>query len=264
MPAMTFSAAKLIWRQRVVARLPKIRLAGTRMLLCLPFLGCPNTDFGRVRPSLRSDDMHSWMGPAVADRHGEAESQYRLTEDERLLRDLAYPLIEPPYERQRWYSVLNEYGTSGIFQPDWWHYDETAYAAELLDSPARTTDALYARLIDDIRNDIVRIGPFATVARRVSDMDMRRDKSLRHISALTPREHGHAVARMDENSLIARWVHQSLTERSHAYRYAIERLVISSPSRQAAEAERQLNVMRMQIAAAALVPRASTGPWVTK
>ncbi len=32
-----------------------------------------------------------------------------------MLRDLAYPLIEPPYERQRWYSVLNEYGFRGIF-----------------------------------------------------------------------------------------------------------------------------------------------------
>lgn len=243
---------------------PKIRLAGARMLFCIPFIGCLNTDFGRVRPSLRSDDMHSWMGPAVAERYGEAESLFRLTDDERMLRDLAYPLIEPPYERQRWYSVLNEYGSSGIFQPNWWTYDEAAYAAELLDSPTRSTETLYARLIDDIRNDVTRIGPFTTVARRVSDMDTRRDKSLRYISNLTPKEHGHAVARIGENSLIARWVHQSLMERSYAYRYALERLVISSPSRQAAEAERQLRLMQMTIADAALVPRDQPGPWVTK
>jgi hypothetical protein len=243
---------------------PKIRLAGARMLFCIPFIGCLNTDFGRVRPSLRSDEMHSWMGPAVAERYGEAESLFRLTDDERMMRDLAYPLIEPPYERQRWYGVLNEYGSSGFFQPDWWTYDESAYAAALLDSPTRSTETLYARLIDDIRNDIVRIGPFTTVARRVSDMDMRRDKSLRYVSNLTPKEHGNAVARIGENSLIARWVHQSLMERSYAYHYALERLVISSPSRQAAEAERQLKLMQMAIADAALVPRGQPGPWVTK
>jgi hypothetical protein len=40
--------------------------------------------------------------------------EYYVTDDEKKMRDLAYPLIEPPYERQRWYSVLNEYGLSGF------------------------------------------------------------------------------------------------------------------------------------------------------
>ena len=75
-----------------------------------------------------------------------------------------------------------------------------------------------------------------------------------------PREHGNAVARMVENSLIARWVHQSLMERTYAYHYALERLVIIAPSPQAAEVERQLNLMRMTIAEAALVAARSAGP----
>lgn len=224
------------------------------ILFCIPIIGCLNTDFGRVRPSLLNDDIHSWMGPAVAERYGEGESTYRLTEDERLLRDLAYPLIEPPFERQRWYSFLNEFGRSGIFEPDWWTYDETAYGRELLDSPTRTIDALYARLIDDIRNDITRIPPFLHVARAVQDMDRKRDKSLRYVTDLTPMEHGNAVARMGENLLILRWVHQSLSERAIAYRFALERLVISSPSKQAAEAERQLTLLKLRVADTRLIP----------
>jgi hypothetical protein len=241
-----------------------VKLRRTRILLCLPLIGCLNTDFGRVRPSLRSDDIHRWMGPAVTERYGEAESAFPLTDDERTLRDLAYPLIEPPYERQRWYSVLNEYGTGGIFQPSRWYYDETAYTSEMFAGPVRSTETYYARLIEDIRNDNLRIGPLARVARQVSDMDVKRDKSLRYVSNLNPREHGHAVARMAENSLIARWVHQSLMERTYAYNYALQRLVITAPSQQAAEAERQLNLMRTNIAEAALVPRGSAGPWITK
>lgn len=242
----------------------KIRLARTRVLLCIPILGCLNTDFGRVRPSLRMDDMHSWMGPAVTERYGEPASQFRLTDEERMLRDLAYPLIEPPYERQRWFSVLNEYGLTRIFQRDWWFYDETAYTAAMFGNPARSTETYYNRLIDDIRDDLVRIGPFAQVARYVSDMDFKREKSLKYVSNLTPSEDGNALARIAENSLIARWVHQSLTQRVNSYQFALQRLVVSSPSPTAAAVERQLNLMRIAITEAALVPRGSAGPLITK
>ncbi|MGV3635777.1 MAG: hypothetical protein ACO1NY_15625 [Pseudorhodoplanes sp.] len=241
-----------------------MKLRRTRAILCLPFIGCLNTDLGRVRPSLRADDIHRWMGPAVTQRYGEAQSAFPLTDEERTLRDLGYPLIEPPYERTRWYSVLNEYGLSGMFLDSWWYYDQAAYAAAMFADAARSTETYYARLLNDISNDNVRIGPFARVARVVSDMDERRDKSLRYVTNLNPREHGNAVARIAENSLIARWVHQSLMERTYAYNFALEKLVIVAPSPQAAEVERQLNLMRANIAAAALVPRGSAGPWVAK
>lgn len=241
---------------------PNIRLASARIMLCLPFIGCFNTDFGRVRPTLRSDEMHSWMGPAVNNHYGEPASQFRLTDDEKLMRDLAFPLIAPQYDLNQWYSVLIEYGIGGVFQPNWWVYDPTTYAQVMFLDATRSTETYYNRLIDDIRNDIVRIPQFATVARRVTDMDHRREKSLQYIFDLTPFERGNASARMMENSLIARWVHQSLMERAYAYRYALERLVISSPSKQAAEAERQLGLMAIRISEATLVPPGSNGPWV--
>lgn len=236
----------------------------SRMLLCIPIIGCLNTDFGRVRQSLVVDDIHAWMGPAVTNRYGYPASVFRLTEDERLLRDLAYPLIEPPYERQRWFSVLNEYGLTTIFQPDWWLYNEMAYTQELLGSATRTTDALYGRLIDDVSNDVVRIGPFLEVARRVQDMDAKRKVSLDHVTDLAPPEHANAVARMNENALIVRWVHQSLNERAISYRLALERLVISAPSRQAADVERQLSLMRMRIATPRIPPGPRLGRLITK
>jgi hypothetical protein len=62
--------------------------------------GCgTNTDFGRMRPSLVNDDTHAWMGPAST--RGPASNlawRHQLTDEERVLRDLAYPLIEPPYD----------------------------------------------------------------------------------------------------------------------------------------------------------------------
>jgi hypothetical protein len=240
------------------------RIRFSRMMLCVPLLGCLNTDFGRVRPSIVIDDIHAWMGPAAVNRLGEPASSFRLTEDERLLRDLAFPLIEPPYERQRWFSVLREYGVTAYFNPDWWVRDDMAYAAVLLGSSTRTTDALYGRLIEDIRNDVTRIGPFLEVARRVRDMDGKRRVSLDHVTELTPQEHANAMARTNENALIVRWVHQALQHRAFSYRLALERLVISAPSRQAGEAERQLSDMRMQIDGARLAPGPKLGRLVTK
>jgi hypothetical protein len=83
---------------------------------CLFILvGCPNADFGRVRSSLVTDDIHNWVGRDAARDAGAPISLFPLTDDERLLRDLAYPLIEPPYDRQRWYSVLGEWGVTRVF-----------------------------------------------------------------------------------------------------------------------------------------------------
>ena len=75
--------------------------------------GCVlNGDFGRIRPELVGDNMHDWVGRDAAVAVGGPISEFRTTDQERDLRDRAYALIEPPYNRGRWDSVLREYGLS--------------------------------------------------------------------------------------------------------------------------------------------------------
>lgn len=114
--------------------------------------GCANADFGEVRPTLVSDGIHDWVGPyASATRRA---SSFELTDDERALRDLGYPLIEEPYDRQQWYSVAGEYG---VIRPNRGPaFDRTAYANRLLEVPDRSPSARYSPLNDDVRNDIAR------------------------------------------------------------------------------------------------------------
>lgn len=226
----------------------------SRIAFCIPLIGCLNGDFGRVRQSLVTDEIHGWVGRETLARHGIPESEFRLTDEERLLRDLAYPLIEPPYDRQRWFSVLSEYGLSQIFLERWYTFDPGDYAEELLTRETRSTSALYARLTDDIRNDIVRIAPFADIARRVLDLDAKREKSLAFVSVLSPEELLDARRRMIENKLIVGWVHRSLLDRAKAYHFTLERLVISTPSGMAVEAERQWTSLKTRIAQVQLVP----------
>src|SRR5262249_16848330 len=161
--------------------------------------GCSslNGDFGRVRPSLVSDDMHAWIGRDAATNVGAPVSLYNLTDDERELRDRAYPLIAPPYERYRWDAVLSEYGLTRRIQKRWWYFDRTAYYRHLMELQLRSTTARYARLVDDARNDVERIWPFFANARRVVDLDRKREQSFGYIPDLDEAERVNALARIN-------------------------------------------------------------------
>jgi hypothetical protein len=222
--------------------------------------GCTNGDFGRVKSGLVTDDIHAWVGTTAALDNGAPVSTYPLTDDERTLRDLAYPLIEPPYDRQRWYSVLNEYGISRFFRRDWSWFDEEAYARVLTSEPVRSQAVLYARVSDDIANDRTRIPPFFLVAARVLEMDRRREKSLAAASRRTEPDGLNAAARMAENALVVSWVQWSLVARTVSYRHAIERLAITAPMPQAADAEHSLVALSDLIERYRLLPGPDMAP----
>jgi len=212
--------------------------------------GCSSTgDFGRLADPLRTDDIHAWVGEEAAASAGSPISAFNLTEDERTLRDLAFPLIEPPYDRHRWDAVLYEYGITRSIRRQLWAFDPTAYYLHLQDELLRSSAARYNQLADDIRNDIVRIDPFFVAARRVVDLDRRREASMTHIASLTPAEQVNALARVSENSLTITWVHNSLKQRCDSYRFALEHLAVAEPLPAAADVDRLITELQEQIAA---------------
>jgi hypothetical protein len=210
--------------------------------------GCSGGDFGRTRQDFLNDDMHRWLGGEVTGSVGLKPSQFQLTDDERQLRDYAYPLIEPPHSRPAWRSVFGDYQSL----PSPWRvkvvFDRTAYGRMLIDEPHRSHSSRYAQLIEDVRDDITRFEPFFASAIRVIDLDRKRNASMAHISELSPRERADAVARMQENSLIVQWVQQCLEQRVSSYRWGLERLVIQAPDSMAAEADRLIGELAAQTA----------------
>jgi len=224
------------------------------MLLAVALAGCSaNGDFGRLKPELVSDDMHAWVGRRAAEAGGIKPSDAPLTDDERQLRDLAYPLIEPPYDRQKWYAVVNEYGFNNTFQPGWYAFDVSAYSQRLMAEAYRSATARYNHLNDDIRDDVERIDPFFSVAQKVIDIDRKREKALAYVGAVPPAEIASARARIAENALVIAWVEQSLADRAEAYRFALERLVVATPMPMAVEVERAIALLRQRIAATHIV-----------
>jgi hypothetical protein len=203
-------------------------------------------DFGRVRPSLAGDDIHAWLGPAALGAKRNQGSAFQLTEDERKLRDLAYPLIDPPYDRNKWDSVLGELGYVRYERA---RLKRSEYATRLLTTPYRSQTARYNRLIEDIRADVTRLDPFYATARYVLDMDGKREKSLAYVSSLSKGDLANALQRIAENRAIVQWVEDSVQERAAAYRIALERMVVSAPSPLAVEAERALTLLKQSISA---------------
>lgn len=209
---------------------------------------CSGGDFGRTRADMRSDDMHSWLGKEATGSLGLKASQFQLTDAERQLRDLAYPMIEAPLSRPAWKSVFGDYKTI----PSPWHqkivFDRTMYGRTLIDEPHRSHSSRYAQLIEDVRNDTTRFEPFFASAIRVIDLDRKRNASMSRVSELSPKERDDAVARMQENSLIVQWVQQCLEQRVASYRWALERLVIQAPDPMASDADRLIGELAAQTA----------------
>jgi hypothetical protein len=210
--------------------------------------GCANSDFGRVNQILVTDGIHDWIGRDAPPAKSKP-STFEYTDDERALRDNAYPLIEPPYDRQQWYSVAGEYGLIKFDLADYRKYFD-----RLMEECHRSPSAVYARLIDDIRNDTTRLSQFFETAGRVIDIDQKRQKSLAYISALNKAERANALRRIRENVHVLDIVRISLANRVASYRFALERLVIMTPQIQAVDAERLLNQLQVQISRYDMLP----------
>ncbi len=243
------SRAGTAWRLMLV-------LVGAALLAGCAISGSGG-DFGEVPSTLVRDDIHDWVGPEAAVERHTRPSDFPLTDDERQLRDLAYPLIEPPYRRKKLDSVFGEYGAHKSFKEA--AADRTAYFNVLMAADDRSSSTPYAKLLEDIRNDEARLPAFFETATRVVDMDAKRRESLRYITDLPQSERDNALRRVRENAAIISLVSTRLRQRAASYRYALEQLVVRTPSPEAAVAERALNRLKTDIVR---YNRAPTPTWV--
>jgi hypothetical protein len=241
--------------RRPSASAPALMLLATSLALG----GCSGGDFGRTREDFRNDDMHRWLGAEATGSVGLHASQFQLTDNERQLRDQAYPLIEPPHSRPAWKAVFGDYQVVASPWRQKVAFDRTAYGRQLIDEPHRSYGSRYSQLIDDLRDDVTRFEPFYATAAKVLDLDRKRNASMAHVSQLSPRERADTIARMEENTLIVQWVQQCLERRVSSYRWALERLVIQGPDSMAAEADRLIGELASQTANPPVTPQPVAG-----
>jgi hypothetical protein len=200
-------------------------------------------DFERPLPSYFHDETLPVVGAYAAQHRGEPVSGAPLTDDERVLRDLAYAIIAPPVTKQKWFVSITDLRQSRMLPNNEPPFELDKYANTLLETPYRSATARYSRLIDDVRADSLRVTPFFTVAKRVVDMDTARERSLGGVARLTLAEREIAMARVAENRMLIGWVYRRLGERSRGYKFALERLFLKTPAPAGVDAERALRVL---------------------
>lgn len=196
-------------------------------------LGCSSGDFGRQRYGLGVEDI---LSGHPAHTGTTPPSSLPLTDDERHLQALARGLLEESREQSILPAAWGD--ANGSPRSQSMASIETAYVGCLIAGPFRSAAARHAKLVDDTRNDITRLDPFFAVARRVADLDAKRERSLAHVPTLSSGDLTQAHRRMDKNMATIGDVHRVLQERAMIYRSALQHLVIALPSPMAVEAER--------------------------
>ncbi|MFC3691954.1 hypothetical protein [Chenggangzhangella methanolivorans] len=203
---------------------------GAVLLAPLALAACAETgDFGRPKPNVLNDAVYPAMGAALAYQRDEPVSAYRLTDNEREMRDFGWGIVMPPLEGQRRDRILTELRRTRILPADRARLDRASYVRTLIATDYRSSRARYAKLKDDVVNDTLRVEPFFAAASRVARDDRARARALADVPEVTPAERENATARIDENGMMIAWARESLDERLDSYRYALDRLMLETP-----------------------------------
>ena len=220
--------------------------------LAVAVTGCarPKGDFGRAVRSTIHDDLMPSMGASSARERGEPVSKFNLTNDERVLRDRSWAIVSPPHSRDWHGAEKAELQRTRIYGEVDRTLDPGNYYELLRTDKYRSSDARYDRVINDINSDIALVEPFHVVLRRVLAADAERLRVVRASLTAIPEDRKNAFARVDENKKLQNWVCRSLMFRLSAYRHAIDRLEIETPSDRLFDANRAWRHLAAAIKAA--------------
>lgn len=214
--------------------------AAAALGLALSVCACVETgDFGRPTASVWNSGL-AGAGWYAAAARGEAVSGALLTDDEQELRTRSYRFRTPPQAGNGWTRVTSDAASARLLPGAAGALDGPTYWDSIASAPDRSPRARYQRVREDAEADRQLIDPFAAVACRVAETDRVRLSALDRTASLAPDERADAANRVDENRRVVAEVRVAILEREAAYRYALDRLVVESPDRDAVKAERAL------------------------
>lgn len=212
-------------------------VAGIRVAVLLILVaglgGCAREtgDFGRAKPNTLDDRIMPFLGDAVA-RHGRDElvSDFNRTDREGTLRDRAWALVRAPHVEDWFGHMLVEGQRTRILPEIDSRFEPAGYYAYLRRDPFRSSEARWNRLLADMRADTGLVGPFWDEARRVRQDDQLRLRAVDGRRDVAAEELRDATARVEENARVVDWAWRALRFRLAAYRMAIDRIMVETPS----------------------------------
>jgi hypothetical protein len=215
--------------------------AGLALLFAAALGGCVERgDFGRPRASLWNDTVLPFAGLVAAASREEAVSHYIFTDDETELRDRAWRFLMPAQERAFFQTQVAELARTRILPRMSRLWGDDSYFNALRRSRGASPSPLFRRIGEDAAADRKLIPVFVDLAQRVLDSDVARLSLLVYVKDLEEEQVANAAARVVENRCLIAWVYAEAEGRAVRYRYALERLAIEAPQREAGFAEREV------------------------
>lgn len=202
--------------------------------------GRPIGDFGRASPSVVHDSLAPKLGTKFALRREEKVSLFSRTDEELKLENLAWTIVRPVHTLDWISGTLIEGRRTRIFPEINSKLDHRAYLFWLKIERFRSSEALWNRIISDIRADQGAIAPFYEQARVVYVIDQQRLAFLEASDDVEAKYKENTRARLLENERLIDLALDSLQFRYAAYDYAIKRLTLENPSPRALHAEEEL------------------------
>jgi hypothetical protein len=222
-----------------------ISMLFTGLLLtgCAPRVG----DFGRPVDVEGARFGNNYVGNLMAEGRKEPRSDFKFTDDEIELRDRAWRFLTPETDRLFFYRLIADWQIKRFLPPEAF-FDKSHYYRKLDWRKTISPASRYATLADDIEADLLLIAPLRAIARRVKEADRVRIGMLASLTDADESEAKNVDGRVAENILLMDWVYRSWVQRHRDYKFALERLVISTPQHQAIPVERLLRALEAEIA----------------
>lgn len=218
---------------RPLCRKTHVRVA-LLVLLSLQVAGCFSRtgDFGRPETGPLREKVLPAFGKANARARSEPVSNYNHTDNEKLMNRRATYLRNPPHVRDWLGRAVTELETTRVSSGFGRAHAPDRYYAFLRTDRFRSSQSRYERLKFDMTSDAELIMPFYNAARAVKLDDRERILATRRRPDLTAQESANSHGRVHENSLTISQVGDALDYRLAAYRFAIDRMEIETPSDQ--------------------------------
>jgi hypothetical protein len=194
-------------------------------------------------------------------------SSFRHTDEERELRDVAWDLLRPPHREDFRGNLLFELRMARVTPEEWYMDWPEGYYLSLIRTETASHENRYERLLWQARADAQRMPAFRDVAVRVGKADGARRAALDALQADSVMR-TEAERRIMENRRIVDWTEQALDRRILAYRTALGRLMIETPSTRAVQTEAAIDALEWElrgrrggaVARASGAPRAGARP----
>lgn len=209
------------------------------LVLAAALAGCAREtgDFGRAKPNTWNDRILTFAGDETARwGRGELVSDFNRTDREGTLRDRSWSIVRAPHAEDWFGHLLVESQRNRLLPEIDSRFAPGAYHARLRKDPYVSSEARWNRLITDMITDAELVEPFWAEARRVRNDDQSRLAAADGRHDLGAEELRDAYARIDENARVVDWVWRALRFRLAAYRMAIDRMAVETPSDRLGEA----------------------------